>query len=164
MRTRILTFVAFVLGLVCVDAAGQSAFSPTDSTIGKQPNAVSVPFYVNDAHGVPATGITQADLLILDDRKPPQSVVGFRKGNELPLRLGVLIDKSNSQRQNKLYRPGLEAASAFLNDALTGPDDKAFVVTFDTVPKATGFMDRNQLGALRIDSTPGGGTTLYDAV
>jgi len=165
MRTRILTFVAFVIALWWVEASGQTAqVPPTDSTLGKHPNAVSVPFYVNDAHGVPVTGITQADLLILDDKRPPQSVVGLRKGNELPLRLGVLIDKSHSQRLSKLYRPGLEAASTFLNHALTGADDKAFVVTFDTVPRATGFMDRNQLAALGIDSTPSGGTTLFDAV
>ena len=165
MRARTLTFVAFVIALSCVEASGQTAqVPPTDSALGKQPNAVSVPFYVNDPHGLPVAGIAQADLLILDDKRPPQSVVGLRRGNELPLRLGVLIDKSHSQRLSKVYRPGLEAASAFLNRVVAGADDKAFVVTFDTVPRATGFMDRNQLAALKIDSTPSGGTTLYDAV
>jgi len=161
---KILPFIVFVIALHSVHATGQTAqVPPTDSIAGKQPYAVSVPFYVNDKQGMPVR-ITQADLSILDDRLPPQSVAGFQRGSEVPLRLGVLIDKSNSQRKSSLYRPGLEAAFAFLNQVLTAPEDRAFVELVDTVPTATRFMEKTQLGAIKMDATPGGGTALFDAV
>ena len=47
---------------------------------------------------------------------------------------------------------------------LTGPDDKAFIVIFGSVPQASRFTNRDELLAYKIDFTPRGGTTLFDAI
>ena len=47
---------------------------------------------------------------------------------------------------------------------LTGPDDKAFIVIFGHVPQASRFTNRDELLAYKIDFTPRGGTTLFDAI
>jgi VWFA-related protein len=123
-----------------------------------------VSLIVEDGHGVPVSGLAPSDLSILDNKKPPQSVVSLRTAKQMPLQLGLLIDTSSSQAGSDLYLPGLKAASAFVNQALIGPDDRAIIMTFSAATNASGFMDRDELRQFKVDATPGRGTALYDAV
>ncbi len=128
------------------------------------PPTVTVPFFAIDAHGNPMGTSTQIDLSVLDNKMPPQSVLAIRTAKELPLRLGVLIDTSNSERQSGLYRPGVQATSDFLNQVLSGAEDRAFIVSFSAVPSGTAFMNRDALLKFKLNLTPGGGTALFDAI
>jgi Ca-activated chloride channel family protein len=125
---------------------------------------VTVPLLVDDGHGGPVSGLTPSDLSILDNTKPPQSVVALQAAKEMPLRIGLLIDTSNSQAKSDLYQPGVRAALNFLDQVLSGPDDKAFIVNASSDVRATDFLNRDRLVKLKVDTTPGGGTALYDAI
>ncbi len=157
--TRILSVIA-ALGLVLSPNQTTGQSTPTGSVGPK----INVAFFANDAHDKPVSGDTQADVAVLDDKKAPQLIVGIRGRTELHLRLGVLIDTSNSERGGGLYQAGVQAASDFLNQALNSTDDKVFIEKFDVVPNATQFMTTHQLSALKIDLTPAGPTALYDAL
>jgi len=128
------------------------------------PQVVNIPFFAEEGHGKLRKGITLADLSILDDGKPPQSVVAIQTANELPLRLGVLIDTSNSQRASRLYRPGVAAINDLLSRALNGPEDKVFIVNFSSTVQATGFMGKDELLKFNTNANPGGATAFFDAV
>jgi VWFA-related protein len=89
--------------------------------------------------------------------------VEFAAESDLPLRLGVLIDTSNSIRDR--FRFQQEAAVEFINSVMR-PEDRATVVSFDTGPELVADLtaDTGKLAKAVRDLRPGGGTALYDAI
>ena len=85
-------------------------------------------------------------------------------GKKPLVRARSAIDTSNSQGSSGLYAPGVRAASDFLSQVLSGPDDKVFIVSFASVPNGTSFMNRDELMKFKVNLSPGGGTALYDAI
>jgi len=140
--------------------------SPDDAvtTIIKQVNEVSLVFTVTDKRGRFIKDLKKDDFKVLDDKRPPASVVNFDSETNLPLRVGLLIDASNSIRDR--FRFEQDAAIEFLNQIIRARFDKAFVIGFDTTAEVTqDFTDSteklsNGVRLLR----PGGGTALYDAI
>src|SRR6266436_3079485 len=65
-------------------------------TIRKRVDEVNVLFIATDKHGKFVRNLTQDDFHFLDDHKPVQSIVAFRKETDLPLKMGLLIDVSGS--------------------------------------------------------------------
>jgi hypothetical protein len=67
---------------VSPDASNQ----PTDPilTIKTQVNEVNVLFIATDKRGKFVKNLDQNDFAILDDHKPPQSIVNFRRETDLP--------------------------------------------------------------------------------
>ena len=65
-------------------------------TLRARVNEVNVLFIATDKHGKFVRDLTQQDFTILDDHKPPQSILNFRRETDLPLHLGLLIDVSGS--------------------------------------------------------------------
>lgn len=155
---------AFALTTISIWIAAVAQVTTANLPAKQQTQTVSIPFFADDNHGSPVSGITQADLSILDNKKPPQSVVAIRTTKEMPLRLGVLIDTSNSERQSALYRPGTQAAFDFLNQVLNGAEDRAFIVGVATVANVSEFMNRDEVPRFEIDLTPRGATSLFDAI
>ena len=143
-----------------------SAIAADDSilTIKKRVDEVNVLFIATDKHGKFVRNLNQTDFAVLDDHKPPQSIVNFRRETDLPLQLGLLIDTSGSVRTRFDFEQ--EAASSFLEQAIRPNFDKAFVMGFNSVPTVTqDFTDNAQLlavGVRRLQN--GGGTALYDAI
>src|SRR5271169_406636 len=66
------------------------------TTFRKRVDEVNVIFTVTDKHGHFIKDLKKDDVRVLDDHKPPSSVVQFRSETDLPLRVGLLIDASNS--------------------------------------------------------------------
>ncbi len=134
------------------------------TTITKLVQEVNVVFTVSDKHGRFVKDLKQADFKVLDDKKPPVQIVNFASETNLPLRVGLLVDASNSIRDR--FRFEQDSAIEFLNEIIRPHYDKAFVIGFDTTPEVTqDFTDNTEylskgVRALR----PGGGTALYDAV
>lgn len=155
-------FHASVTAILGMAAFGQSV--PADTASGNQPTPVTLFFLADDSHGNPIRELTKADISLLDNKKPPQSVVELRTAKDLPLRLGLLIDTSNSQGSNELYRPAVKAAFDFLNQILGDQDTKVFIVDFSSTPKATSFMNQDQFSKAKVELSTGGGTAFYDAV
>jgi len=124
---------------------------------------VNILYTVSDKKGRFVTDLTQDDFEVIEG-KTPQNILEFSSLSDLPLRLGILIDSSNSIRER--FRFIQEAAIEFINSVIRPEIDKAIVVSFDTgvdlVADLTGDTAELSEGirALR----PGGGTALYDAM
>ena len=65
-------------------------------TIRKRVDEVDVLFIATDRRGKFVRNLNQGDFAILDDHKPPQAIVNFRRETDLPLDMGLLIDSSGS--------------------------------------------------------------------
>jgi VWFA-related protein len=134
------------------------------TTIRKTVNEVNVVFTVTDKHGRYIKDLTKEDIKVLDDSKPAAEIRSFHSETDLPLRVGLLIDASNSVRDRFKFEQ--EAAIEFLNQIVRPKFDRAFVVGFDVTPSVTqDFTDNTEdlsrgIRALR----PGGGTAMYDAL
>src|SRR5579862_8429278 len=124
---------------------------------------VNMLFSVLDKKGRFVTDLTKEDFEVLENGKP-QPIVEFASESNLPLRLGILIDTSNSIRER--FRFELDAASDFLKSVMREKGDKATVVGFDTnVGYASDLTDNiDKLDAAVRGLHAGGGTALYDAV
>jgi Ca-activated chloride channel homolog len=86
---------------------------------------------VSDKKGRFVTNLTRDEFEVVEERRP-QKIVEFAAESDLPLRLGVLIDTSNSIRER--FRFQQEAAVEFINSVMR-PEDRAVVVSFDTGPE-----------------------------
>ncbi len=133
-------------------------------TIRKRVDEVNVLFIATDRHGKFVRDLNQNDFAILDDHKPPQSILNFRRETDLPLHLGLLIDISGSV--NSRFDFEQDAATSFLVHSVRAGFDKAFVVGFNTQSLMTqDFTDNVQLLSAGVHKLhDSGGTALYDAI
>jgi VWFA-related protein len=127
-------------------------------------NEVNVVFTVTDKRGRFVKDLKQEDFKILDDKRPPEAIRRFGSETNLPLRVGLLVDASNSIRDR--FRFEQDAAIEFLNQIIRSRFDKAFVIGFDTTPEVTqDFTDSAERLSRGVRMLrPGGGTALYDAI
>jgi VWFA-related protein len=148
------------------DRSTGKADNPDDTltVIRKRVDEVNVVFTVTDKRGHFVKDLTQNDFRVFDDSKPAESVRSFSRETNLPLRVGLLIDASNSVRDRFKFEQ--EAAIEFLNQIIRRKYDQAFVIGFDTTPEVTqDFTDDTEAlsHGVRI-LRPGGGTAMYDAI
>jgi VWFA-related protein len=162
-------------------------------TIAVEVKTVSVLATVRDKHGKIISNLTKDDFQLDEDGRP-QTINYFAHESDLPLRLGLLVDTSLSQR--RVLDQERSASYSFLDKLLRQDKDLAFVIHFDReVELLQDFTpSRPQLqAALQKLSTPqfdggggsnggggsgngggggggrgrgshGGGTLLYDAI
>jgi Ca-activated chloride channel family protein len=114
-------------------------------------------------HGKSVTGLRLSDIQIRDDNQPPEAILGFHDVTQLPLRIALVIDMSNSVTDRFSFEQG--AASKFLA-TVTDESDLALVVGFNcSVILAQDFTSDQILATRAITQlAPGGGTALWDAV
>ncbi len=135
-----------------------------DLTIIKRVEEVNVIFTVTDKRGRFIKDLKQQDFAILDDKRPAEAVRSFSAETNLPLRVGLLVDASNSVRSQFKFEQ--EAAIEFLNQIVRPKVDRALVVGFDsTVEIEQDFTNNTEALSKGIRMLrPGGGTALYDAI
>src|SRR5713226_1719989 len=107
--------------------------------------------------------LDKSDFRIWDD-KAQQEIRYFSRQTELPLRIGMLLDTSNSIRDRIKFEQ--DASVNFLFSVLRRNKDEAFVMTFDDEPQIVQAFT-GDAGALRDQITKtraGGGTAIYDAI
>jgi Ca-activated chloride channel family protein len=121
-------------------------------------------FFAATDHGSAVTNLTASDVAIRDNNRAPEGIVSFRNESQLPLRLGLVIDTSNSVTER--FRFEQAAAAKFLKSVMTDKDDQAFVVGVNnSVLVVQDFTaDQSQAGHAIEQLAPGGGTALWDAV
>jgi Ca-activated chloride channel homolog len=148
-------------------SAAMEGDSPADQpqfSIHKRVDEVNVLFIATDKHGKFVRDLNENDFSILDDHKPPQSILNFKRETDLPLHMGLLIDVSGSV--NGRFGFEQDAAVSFLQHTVRGGFDKAFVAGFNQHSEMTqDFTDNVTLlsnGVRRLQN--GGGTALYDAI
>ena len=86
-------------------------------------------FTVSDKKGRFVTDLGKDEFEIFESKKQ-QSILGFTAQSDLPLRIGILIDTSNSIRER--FRFQQDAATDFANAVVRPGQDKAMVVSFDS--------------------------------
>jgi Ca-activated chloride channel homolog len=118
---------------------------------------------VMDHHRNFITDLDQNDFKVLEDGTP-QEIRYFGRETDLPLRIGILMDTSNSIRPRLDFEK--DAALDFLQHVLRRNKDQAFVMTFDNEPEI--IQDYTGDLALLTDAIrkqrAGGGTALNDAI
>ena len=140
-----------------------SSIPSTQNTIKVNVNVVNVLATVTDKKGHIVLDLGQKDFRLFEDNQP-QTIQYFSRETDLPLRVGILIDTSNSVRERLHFEQ--EAAVDFLNQALRPGEDQAFVLGFDVEPQITqDYTDDVDKLSTAIRSLQAGGTTaLYDAI
>jgi VWFA-related protein len=124
---------------------------------------VNVLFTVTDKKNRFVIDLTKDDFRVFEDNQL-QSVRFFSRESDLPLRIGILIDTSNSIRDRMRFQQ--EAAIDFLHTTLRPGKDLAYVVGFDVEPQIVqDYTDDLEKLSKAIRSLRAGGTTaLYDAI
>jgi len=132
-------------------------------SIKVQVNLVNVLFTVTDKKDRMILDLKQDDFRLFEDGQP-QTIRFFSRETDLPLRIGVLIDTSNSVRERLRFEQ--EAAIDFLNDAVRPGQDQAFVVGFDVEPQVVQDYtdDLDKLSTAIRGLAAGGTTALFDAI
>jgi VWFA-related protein len=132
--------------------------------IGVQVDLVDLIFTATDKHGRFIKDLKKDDVRLLDEGKPPVRIEAFDSESGLPLRVGLLIDSSNSVRDR--FRFEQDAAVEFLRQVVRPQTDKGFVVGFDSLSDLTqDYTDNTDALARGVRVLrPGGGTALHDAV
>ena len=136
---------------------------PGQSKITQTVNLVDVLFTVLNRRNKLVPDLEKGDFKIFDD-KSAQAIRYFSRQTDLPLRIGLLMDTSNSIRDRLKFEQ--DAATAFLFSVIRHHKDQAFVMTFDDEPALIqSFTD--DAGRLRdeiVKTRAGGGTAVYDAI
>jgi VWFA-related protein len=124
---------------------------------------VNILFSVTDKKGRFVTDLGKEDFSIVENKRP-QVIQQFTAESDLPLRLAVLVDTSNSIREQ--FRFEQEAAVRFMQSVLRPKEDRMMLVSFDSATELvcdlTGDMKKLEAGIKSM--RPGGGTSLYDAI
>ena len=163
--------------------AAQSPAGPV-TTMSVDVNVVTLPVTVRDKKGKIVRDLTKDDFDLEEDGKP-QAIRYFSQETNLPLTVGLLVDTSMSERDNMDRERS--ASRSFLDQMITRPADRAFVIHFDRevellqdltsdhakLEKAVGLIDTQPA----VENTPssdqgsgqprtrrGAGTLLYDAI
>jgi Ca-activated chloride channel homolog len=126
-------------------------------------NLVDVLFTVLDRRNKLVPDLQKEDFQISDE-KFPQDIRYFSKQTDLPLRIGMLVDTSNSIRDRIKFEQ--DASINFLFSVLRRGRDEAFVMTFDDEPQVVQAFT-SDAGLLRdqiMQTRAGGGTAIYDAI
>ena len=122
---------------------------------------VTVPLIAFGPHHQPTNISVQS--LVITDQKVPITEADVVVGTDLPLELGLLIDTSNSRRSSNLSDT-LQAINQLVSETVRGADDRVFLVTFDTTPHMTQWLNKDQVQKTSVQVGVGGGTALYDSL
>jgi VWFA-related protein len=198
VRRWLLPVLIVVIGvpLLCGQQTSSPASSQTTATstqasapaatFSSNVKVVNVLATVRDKHGQIVNNLTKEDFKLEQDGQV-QTIRYFSRDTDLPLKLGLLVDTSMSQR--RLIDQERTASYAFLDDIVRADKDKAFVIHFDRevelLQDFTASRDKleaalDKLGTPQFENASGGngggypgggggrhmggGTTLYDAI
>lgn len=158
---------AFCIGLPAARAllGQQPPAQPIDptQTITLEVTRVNLLFTVSDKKGRFVTDLRAGDFEVLEGKRP-QKILDFLAESDMPLRIGLLIDTSNSIKTRFKFQ--LEAASEFLNSVLRPEKDKAVIYSYDTTAEMVQGLtaDTNLLSKKLMGLRAGGGTAMFDGL
>ena len=157
-------------------AAGPNAAQPSNSTlsllsnepqplttISKNVEEVRLAFTALDRQGHALDGIGPQDLDLADDRTPVSELTSFVRTSDLPLRLALLVDVSESVAKGLSEEQ--QASLEFLQTVVRPGRDQVLLMAFASrVMLQTPYPGKGE--GLKLVSTyrAGGQTALYDAI
>jgi VWFA-related protein len=123
---------------------------------------VNLYLVVRDRSGRYVTDLTRDDFQITEDGAP-QTVERFATTHK-PLRVGIVLDSSDSMRKQERLEKSKVAALRFLD--VLEPGDEAAVVDFNDYVRVSHDFSADKAALTRAiqSAIPTGGTALYDAV
>lgn len=144
------------------DGLGESGHSV--STLAVQVDEVALSFVVTDRHHRWIDNLSESELRLRDNGLPPESIRVFQRQADIPLRVGLLLDVSDSISQRFDFER--DAAASFLSQIVDSSQDLAFVLGFNNKPAlAQDFTrDMRALSSSVYKLDLGGTTAIYDAV
>jgi len=115
-------------------------------------------------HGNSVKDLTAANVVVRDNNRAPEKILAFRNESQLPLRLGLIVDISDSVKDRLSFEQ--KAGADFVRSVLTDNRDLAFVVAVNnSVLLTQDFTSDWALTSRALNQlAPGGGTALWDAV
>ena len=140
--------------------------APSNSgQINVRVQVVNVPVTVLDKRGIPVIDLTQKDFEVFEDGQR-QNITYFLQGNRPPLRIGLVLDTSNSARRQIEFER--DAAGEFVFQILTGRSspNQIFLETFDASSSILqDFTNDPEILNEKISNLKaGGGKAVYDAI
>ncbi len=150
-------------GSLALLAQRPTAPQETAPPIRVEVELVNVAFSVMDKRNRFVLGLGPDDFTVLEDGVP-HDIKFFSTETNMPLRIGLLIDTSNSVRPRFQFEQ--EAAIDFLFTVIRPARDLGFVIGFDATPSLVRDItdDAQELADAIRSQRAGGGTALYDAV
>src|SRR5579884_4303399 len=131
--------------------------------IRKNVEEIRVVFSVLDRQGRFVNDITPGDVELKDDDRTIDDLTGFSRSSNLPLRLALLVDVSESMTRE--FGQEQQAAGDFLRNVVRPEYDQAFVLTFATrVDPKQPYLHEAHVEKLKMHAQSGGQTALYDAI
>lgn len=125
---------------------------------------VALYFSLLDSGGNPIKDAAAGDFILTEDDRQVQ-IASLSLADDEPISVTILLDTSGSMTSDKMDA-ARRAAAKFISDLQGG--DRVAVLTFDntTVPQIdfTGDHTAARQRVELVQSTPGGGTCLYDAL
>lgn len=145
-------------------ASGEvAADEPITRIITRAPE-VNLVMTVTDKRGKFIRDLKKDNFVVFDNKRQVPEIRSFSSQTNLPLRVGLVIDVSNSIRDRFKFEQ--EAAIEFLNQIIRPKEDQAFVLGFDSTPEVTqewtSSTEKLSSGIRML--RPGGGTAFYDAI
>jgi VWFA-related protein len=126
---------------------------------------VNVPVIVIGKRGLPIIDLTQNDFQVFEDGRP-QAISYFSQESHQPLRIGLMLDTSNSARRQLSFEK--DAASEFVFRMLEGRNTKnqVFLETFDASSSLIQDFtsDPELLNEKILGLKAGGGKAFHDAI
>ena len=134
------------------------------TTFAVHVDEVDLAFVVTDRHHRSINDLSERELRLRDNGQPPESIRTFESQTGLPLRLGLVVDVSDSIAPQFQFERN--AAAMFIRRIVDSTKDLAFVLGFNENPALIQDLTGDtQLLASAIQNLPlGGGTAIYDAI
>ena len=156
-------------------AAGPNAAQPSNSnlsllsnepppltTISKNVEEVRLAFTALDRQGHALDGIGPQDLDLADDRTPVSELTSFVRTSDLPLRLALLVDVSDSVAKGLSEEQ--QASLEFLQTVVRPGRDQVLLMAFASRVMLQAPYPGKGEGLKLVSTYAGGQTALYDAI
>jgi Ca-activated chloride channel family protein len=137
---------------------------PALPTIVKHVDEVNLLLSVTNHRGRFVQDLNSSDLVISDNGEPPDKITYFQRQTDLPLRVALVIDTSDSVKSRFAFERA--SGETFLQDILRPESDLAMVVSFNqsSAMAQPATSDFSKLSKAIQSLTNGGETSVYDAV
>jgi Ca-activated chloride channel family protein len=147
-------------------SASQHSAGPGDTsgplTIRRQVEEVRLAFTVRERRGRLVDNLGRDDFLVLEDGLPVTTITSFVPCQEVPLRLVLMVDASESMRRG--FADEQSSARQFLASSVRPGVDLASILVFAASPRMLASGESQLVTAALAQMQAGGQTALYDSV